>query len=641
MTVLGSHVLLGLAVAALAGTGIRLAARCDAQGLAGVCAAAVFGCAIAGVEALLLGLVGIGASALALAAAAGVTWLVARSVLPAPAPAPREQLAEWWAATGPRGKAGAGALAALFLGWVAWQLRYPALGVDGLVYHLALSGLWVHEGSPGDDVQVIAGIPFGNYPLTNELLTGWVMAISRSWVIASVWSPLLALLLGLSAWVGLRALDLPRRVAGLAVAALLTLPLVVGQLGGPLTDLAALAWLVTAGALCAASLRDGGRPLLLVPALVAAGLAFGTKTTPALLLALALGAAAWHHRRALGQMARPLTVGAGVAVAGGGVWAIRNLVDHGSPLWPFVSSSFGDPVPPRLEEVSASFLDHPGTMLDGRIDDYGLLLAGALVVIAGALLLPLLRRSSASLAAGGATLVALLAWMAAPYTGITESTDLAIGATRYLLPAIAAATFAVALSARGAGRALRAAAAVALAAAAVLSALRVLSLGFPLRPGTGTIIGLLVLGAGAGWGLARVRARPAIPAWAAPALAVAGGALAAVAAPGYVDRHADTGLVDAALVLALGEQPGFEDGSADVAMGPGTIALAGGDRLRHRVPLATADGGCEALRATLDRGWLVLQKQPPSEEYREMAVCMRGSEPVWEDDYYELYSPAT
>jgi hypothetical protein len=638
--VLGSHVLLGLAVAALAGTGIRLAARCGARGPAGVCAAAAFACAIAAIEALLLGLAGIGGSAIALAAAAGATWLAARRLLPAPAPAPREQLAAWWGATGPHTKAGGGALAALFVGWVAWQLRYPSLSVDGLVYHLALPGLWVHEGSPGADVQVIAGIPFGNYPLTNELLTGWALAISRSWVIASLWSPLLALLLGLSAWAGLSALQVPRRVAGLAVAALLTLPLVVSQLGGPLTDLAALAWLVTAAALCAESLRDGGRPLLLVPALLAAGLAFGTKTTPALLLALALGAAAWRHRRALGGLAAPLAM-AGVATLGaGGVWAIRNLIEHGSPLWPFVATSFGDPVPPRLNEVSASFLDHPGTMLDGRLDDYGLLLAGALVLFAAAALLPLLRRSRASLAAAGAAFVALLAWMAAPYTGISESTDLAIGATRYLLPAIAAATLAVALSARGAGRALRALAAAALATAAVLSALRVLSLGFPLRPGTGTIVGLLVLGAGAGWGLARARIRPAIPAWAAPALAVAGGALAAVAAPGYVERHADVGLVDAALVLALDRQPGFQDGSADVAMGPGTIALAGGDRLRHRVPLATADGGCAALRGRLQQGWLVLQKQPPTPEYDRMAACMAGVRPAWEDDYYELYSPA-
>ncbi|MEX2194351.1 MAG: hypothetical protein WD844_03620 [Thermoleophilaceae bacterium] len=636
MTVLGSHVLLGLAVAALAGAGIRLAARCDARGPAAVSAAAAFGCAIAGIEALLLGLVDLGASPIALTLGAAAAWLAARLTLPPGALG--AELAAWWAAAGLRRRAVTGSLVVLFAGWVGWQLRYPSLGVDGLVYHLALSGLWVHGGSPGDDVQVIAGVPFGNYPLTNELLTGWALAISRSWVVASVWTPLMAVLLGVSAWVGLRSLDVPQRVAGVAVVALLTLPLVVGQLGSPLTDLAALAWLVTAAALCAASLRDGGRPLLLAPALVAAGLAFGTKTTPAVLLALALGAAAWRHRRKLRDVVAPIAIAAAGAVAVGGVWSIRNLVDHGSPLWPFVATPFGDPVPPRLAEVEASFLDHPAQMLDGRVDDYLLLLAGAAVLIAGAALLPLLRRSRAALASGAAAMLALLAWMAAPYTGIDASTDLAIGATRYLLPAIAAATLAVAVCARGAGRGVRRAAIVTLALATVLSGLRVLSLGFPFRPSVASIAGLLVVGAGTGWALGRVRL-PA-PSWAAPVAAVAGVAALAAAAPGYVERHGDVGLGDAPFLDTLAVQPGYEGGDRDVAMGPGTNALAGGDRLRHRVPLATADDGCAALRARLDRGWLVLQKQPPTPEYERMAACVSDLAPVWEDDYYELYPPA-
>jgi hypothetical protein len=643
VAVLGSHVLLGVAVAALAGAGVRLAARCQAGGLAAALAAAAFACALAAAEALLLGLAGVGSSPAALAAAAALTWLAARALLPAPAPPLRSALAGWWARLGPGGRAWAGALAALWLGWVAWQLRYPSLSVDGLVYHLALPGLWVHEGSPGADVEVIAQVPFGHYPLTNEVLTGWALSISRSWVVGSVWSPLLAALLGAAAWTGLRALGLGGRIAGLAVAALLSLPLVVSQLGGPLTDLAALTWLVVCGALCAASATGGGRPLLLAPALVAAGLAFGTKTTPAVLLLLALGAAAWRHRGALRAHAREYALALALAAGAGGVWATRNLLEHGSPLWPFVSGPFGDPVPPRLDEVSASFLDHPGEMLAGRVDDYLLLLAGAAVLIVAALVLPLLRRSRAALAAGGAAGLALVSWMAAPYTGIDESTELAIGATRYLLPAIATAALAAALSARGAGRALRGLVAAALALAVALSVLRVLSLGFPFRPGGGTLVSLLVLGAGAGLLAGRLtgrRSRPLPPAWAAPALCVGAAALLAAAAPGYVERHADVGLVDQGLLRALAAQPGWGEGDAEVAMGPGTIALAAGDRLEHRVPLASADAGCHALRAHRERGWLVLQKEPPTDEYERMDACMAGTEPVWEDDAYALYPPA-
>ena len=637
MTVLGSHVLLGLAVAGVVGAGGRLAARCADRGLLRTLATAVFACAIAALHALALGLAGLGGSAIALALAAAATWAAAAMLLPAPDPAPREELAAWWAGASPRTRMAFGALAVAAVGWAAWQLRYPAVGIDGLVYHLALPAEWVHDGSPGAVIQVISEVPFGNYPLTNELLLGWTLAISRSWVVASLSTPAAALLLGLATWVGLRAIGIARAPAGLAVAALLALPIVVAQLGGPVNDVTVVAWLAACGALCAASLD--GRPALLAPALVAAGLAFGTKTTPALLLAILLAATGWHHRAALPALARPLALAGAAALAVGGVWAIRNLIEHGSPLWPFVATSFGDPLPPRLDEVNDRFLDHPGRMLEGRVDDYLLLLSGGGVLLVGAIVLPLVRRSRAALAAGGVTLLAILAWMTAPYTGITESTELAIGAARYLLPAIVAATLAVCLAGRGGARALRLAAAGTLALAAGLSVLRVSSFGFPVRPSAGTLIGLLALGAVGGRLLGRLTL-PTSP-WIAPAAAVVVGAALALAAPGYVDRHADVRLVDEGLMRALAAQPGFEDGDGDVAMGPATVALAGGDRLRHRVPLIGEGESCEAVRARRRQGWVVLQLEPPTDSYRRLAACLGGARPAWRDGFYELYAPLT
>ncbi len=634
MTVL-HHAALALAAAALGGVGLRVAGSVGARGLELVVAAAPVAAAAAVVWALALGLVGLGESALALAATTALTWTSARALLPDPAP--RKRLAAWWTEATPGARAGVAAATGAGLALCAWQLRHPYVSLDGLTYHLALPASWLHGGSPGAVVALLDGLPVGNYPLTHEVLVGWAIGLSRSWVVASIITPALAALLAVAVWAALRSLAVPRLVAGLAAAALLLLPLNAYQIGGPLTDLAATTWLAVAAALVALSLR-GPRPLLLAPAVVAAGLAVGTKTTPTLLLALVLVFGAWRHRAVLRPLGAPLGAAAAVALLLCAVWPLRNLLEHGSPLWPFVATPFGDPIPPKLAAVDPAFLDHPGDMLDGRLGAYAERLGGGLVLIVAAIVLPLVRRSRAALAVGAGAALAFLAWTIAPYTGITESTELAVGATRYLLPGLLAATAAIALSACGAGPLLRVSVTAVLALAVACSLVRLVALGFPFVPVTALLPAAAGLGAG-GALLLGGRRLPA-SAWAAPVLAAVAGLALAAAAPGYVERHARSFAFPgyAELLSALAAQPGYQEDERPVAMGPGTLALAGGDSLRHPVPLVASTEPCAAVRKRSERGWLVIARTAIPES-RRLVACLAGHPPLGRFGGYDLYGP--
>jgi hypothetical protein len=515
-------------------------------------------------------------------------------------------------------------------GWIGWQLRHPFVGPDGLTYHLPLAAGWAQGGHPGRLFAIFQGIPVANYPVTNEVAIGWVIGLSHSWVVASVWTPLLAAVLVGGAVLGLRELRVPPVVIGAAVGAFLLLPVALTQLGTPLTDFACAAWLVAAGGLCAAARR---RPALLPIALLAAALSFGTKTTGAILLLGALAFAGWGAVRRLSCW---WGLAVAVALVVGGVWSVRNLVLHGSPLWPFVSGPGGDPIPPALAAVNDSFLDHPRAMLSGRVDDYAKLMAGGVLLIAGGVLAPLAARTRPVLLAAAAAVVALLAWAAAPYTGIDTSTDLAIGATRYLLPAYAACLLAIALAARDARVEVRYGLIGLLAVAAVISAVRTWKLGYPFVPGLGTAVALAALGFFVG---ALVPAIPAV-AWRAGAVAVPVAAVVvlAVASNGYVQRHARVGLADDGLLRAAAALPGYEDRDFAIAMGPATDALIRGDHLRHKVVFLGGSTARSVVQGRLRTGWVVLQSGPVSDAYRHLASCLGGRKPAWQDSHYQLYA---
>ncbi len=610
------QVLLALTTLALAATAIRLASRLVPSGLERLVAAIVLGATAAGLEALLLGIARLGTSPVALALTTLALWLASLR-LPRPETPLAEELAAWWRATPLAARVALGAAAGAWLAWTAWLLRYPALGIDSVAYHLPEVVGWIHDGSPGAVEPIVPGLPVGNYPLTNEVLIAWGSGISRSYVVAGIWAPLMTLVLAVAGWAGLRRFAVPTPAAGLAVAAICASPVLTHyQMNGASTDLPALAWLVSAWAMLAASREH---PLLLAPVVLAAGLAGGTKTTVLPLALAAVAAGLWIHRARLRRLARPLGLAAAAALAVGGYWYLRNLVDHGSPFWPFVDTPWSDAPPGgKLNTgLDASFLDRPRLTLDRVGDDWLDLFAGGLLMVAGALAAPLLARSRAVLVAAGVTAASLLLWMSAPFTGFSvRGFEVAtISTIRYLLPAAAAAAFTLGLASAARGPARLYGIGV-LAAAAVLGVLQTRDLGFPSVPGAATPLAGAAIGAVLVLAADRLALRapalsPGVRAAATVVLAAAAGALLATAASGFVRRHSTTAkLFGTDVVRWFVDQPAFSGDGRVVAGAPVTWGPLAGDRLQHRFAWVPTAEPCPRVRARLRQGWVLVLRSP-------------------------------
>jgi hypothetical protein len=617
------HALLGVSVVALAAAGFRLASRFAERGPARAIAAAAFAVAAAVGEAILLGLVALGGSSAALTIAALATWAAARAWLPRPPVALGGELLEWWRARSRAEQAALGALAGAAGAWAAWQLRHPALGFDTEHYHLPEMVIFVQGGHPGAITDVLPGLPVGNYPLTTEVTIAWAMGIARSFVPLVLLPWLTLALTAASGWAGLRALAVPRAIAGLAAAALCTSPWLLGwQSNGSVTDPPALAWLVACAALCVFA---RGRPALLVPAVVAGGLAIGCKTTVLPFTLLVLGLALWHERARLRPHARALGAALAVAALAGGGWYLRNLVDHGSPFWPLVATPWGDPLPRSVTRVATSFLDRPRATVDLLGHAYLTRFGGGLALLVVGALAPLLTRRRVVVLSSLAMGAGLLLWTRSPVTGVPSHDPLpetTFSTTRYLLPVLAAACLAPALAARaGPRRAL--AVALSLGAVMVVNLVQTFRLHFPVAPAPTTpLLGAVagaVLAAAAGLLLAARRrrdgsaasARPHLRAGALVAAGLAAGALLAVPASGFVERHGRTNsALVASVVRWMAAQPSFRDGSSPVATTPAFIGVLAGDRLRHRLEALPPRSGCAEAARRAPHEWLVIYGGP-------------------------------
>ncbi len=643
------HAALGLAAAALAAAALRLAAHAGPSGLARVVAAAPLGAAAAVLEALGLGLVGWGTSPVALLVAALVTWLAARRWLPTPVRGCGSDLAAWWRGLSPAGQAAAAAAAGVFAVWVVWMLRHPEVGIDGSAYHLPEALAWLHDGRPGSLHASIPFLPVENYPLTNEVATAWLLGLSRGYAVITVYEVAIALLLGAATWVGVRALRVPPAVSLLCVLVVFSLPPVVQQLNGPYTDLPALAWLVCAGALCALCPRW---PATLGIALVALGLAVGTKTTTAPAAVVLLAATLVLGRPRLAG--RALLAGAVAACLVGGVWYARNLLLHGWPLWPFTSGPTGDRVPAFIKLFDARFLDRPRVTIQQSPKLYREAVGALIVVFPSAVVLAAVRRRRDVVLAVAATVLLAFVWSVSPFTGRPDNPlfgEAVISTTRYLLPALAAGVLALALAARPPGRLAGAVLALLMAGLAVNVA-ELADIGFPYLPGVGTLLAGAVAGL-LGWGVWRILGAwsPRPPAVALPLLAIALGVALVPAANGFPSRHGQLDLRYQRDVIGyFDSRPGFADGTRPIYAYPLEIGVLGGDRLAHPLRLLeTSD--CARLRAIASRAWIVTEPVPPvgisivdaaNRRVDAVARCLTPRfGPLRDLRGYRVYGPAT
>ena len=486
-----AHAALGLAVLALFDAGVRLVSPAAPAGLERFVAAATVAVTAAALSALTLGLVGLGANPVALCAAALLVWGGMRLWSPQPETTLLAEAAGAWTAAPRPWRLVFGGAGGAWVAWTAWLLRYPAMDIDSVGYHLPQAAGWVANGSPGSVLPVYEKVlPVGNYPLTSEVVVSWGMGIGDSFAWATVWAPILLGLLAVACWGALRRLRAPRWTAALGVVAVALTPIATHyQQNGANTDLPALTWLVVTGYLGLCAPR---RPGLLAPALLAAALAVGTKTSALPLAGLAILAAGFAVRHHLRRLALPLALAAAAGLAVGGYWYLRNFVDHGSPLWPFVATPWGDPEPPNFNPrggTGASLLDRPRETLDRVGADWWGLFAGGFIATAGCLVAAVVARTRAALALGAVTLLSFLSFATAPTTGAPSGYfELAGSTVRYLGPTIAVAVATLAAAVASGRRAAQVVAGVLLAVAAVLGVGQTFDLGFPKVPSPSTVL---------------------------------------------------------------------------------------------------------------------------------------------------------
>ena len=635
--------MLAACVLLLGSAALRVAVRLGADGLDRIIAAAPLAAGTAVAEALGLGLFSLGTDPLALGVVNLVVWLVARTVLPDPEVALTVWFADRWERLGHRRALVVGGAGGLGLAWTAWLLLHPTIGFDGIQYHLSEVAAWVLSGRPGAIVPISYELPFGNYPLTNEVLLAWLAGISRGLAAPLAWAPLMLGLLAICGWSGLRRLAVPAPVAGLTVLALVTVPVVMEQLPKPGTDLPAAAWLVCAAALTLAA-RE--RSVLLAPAVIAIGLSLGSKTSVAL-FAIGLFVACCFVARAGGRSAwRALLIGFAGAVLVGGVWYFRNWIDHGFPLWPFVSGPWGDPAPEFISLFQKSLLSDPLGTLAGREGAYAAAVAGGLVLVFGALLFAVAARRQVVAIAGGVVLLGLVVWAAAPVTGRVEGglfPQATISTVRYLIPVLCAAALTLGLAARD--QRLRPAVIAVLGLAIAANAFVLWPPGTALVPSVPVLLAGIALGA-----LVALALTPTLPVLRVGGRSLGALALAAVvlslaivgtaASWGLGARHLATGSgFDIPVLRWLSEQPGYAEGSQPVAMARTLMATLAGDDLRHPVVLIPPDEPCAV---TLDRaraGWVVINDAEFGPALRPFAAdeCLQELKPVYDDGSFRVY----
>ena len=336
-------------------------------------------------------------------------------------------------------------------------------------------------------------------------------------------------------------------------------------------------------------------------------------------------------------MVRPLSMAAGLAVVVGGVWYLRNIAQHGWPLWPFSSAPWGDPRPPIIANADVKFIDRPGDTLS-RLGDYYLHhFGGPLLVFCGAVAAALVARSRAVALAAAAALVSMFIWMNAPFTGVfgaTRAFDIGTGdATRYLLPGAAcgagggareparrlAAGGVRAAPRRGGGDRGAPDVRARLPERAVAGDARG---GDGARRGRGVRDRARAAAAGAVMGAARGRV----------AALLAAAAFGAVAANGFVERHGETGTRESPLAALVRGAAGLARRRRPVASTWSLVGTTAGDRLQHPLVLV---GALEACARGRSAGWLVVDRN----EARLRGARGCGVPPGYSDHDFQAYGP--
>jgi hypothetical protein len=591
---------------------------------------------------LAMGLMGLSGSVVPLALGPVAAWAAARW-LPAGPSSLLAHLMDRWACASRTQRMLALTVVGVAAGCVVDAARQPALDVDAVSYHLADVVGWLHSGHAGSAQTFSYDFPFGYYPVTNEVLLTWVLGISRSFAPLALWATAIVALGLLAVWRILQLLRVPHLVAAAAIAAVAMLPVVVAGLTvyAPNTDVPAFAWLACAAALSA---RAPARPALLAPALIAAGLAVGTKTNVGPLAAAAVLIGVVGARSGLGSSRWWLLAGAAGAVVVGAPWFVRDALRHGWPFWPFSSGPTGDPLPHALGLYNDPFLARPVATVSDLSSTFLKGLAGGIALIAATFAIPVVARSRAALLAAAAAVASLLVWAASPFTGVSSHPELAALAAagiRYLLGALAICAVAIAVAARDGpllGRRVMLAVLVASIAGSVAGNLALGSWDVLRHPYI-YVGGAVGAAAGAAAAATPVRLPSTLLRFGLPALAVV---FLALSEPGWLWRSSRGATYEAPVLAFMLREPGFDSGSEPVSFAPTVLATLAGPRLRHPISLIGASEGCARVRGRLRRGWIVVKPNAVLAGVTapfDAGRCLRGEHPVYADGTTVVYPP--
>lgn len=308
------------------------------------------------------------------------------------------------------------AFAVLVLGLASTGSWLPTMQADDVVYHLRLPWQLVEAHRyPLDASQHIWALA----PWASDVLQAIPHVISGQeargplnllWIIVTA----------VGIWRIATALQGTPRAAWLAVALYGSLPLTAALAGSMQTEtpstalLVWLAWLILDGSTVDGSFVDRNTPRRFVLGALLAGGLLGLKLASALLAFLLLPWALWRHRRmpSLAAMAASLAI---VVLAGGSSYVYAGYVTH-NPFLPLFNAWFRSPYfdPVNFDDARwhAGFDALLPWNLTFHTERYLEAFAGAggfvLIALAGAWLLALARRNTATMAVAVTILIAAL-----------------------------------------------------------------------------------------------------------------------------------------------------------------------------------------------------------------------------------------
>jgi hypothetical protein len=649
-------VLFAISIAALGSVGERLGRRATVAGDLRLAAAGALTAAIAVAETLLLGLVGLGGNAVVIAAAAAITGVGVRFTVPARGPSSTDLARDAWRRLSAPARGLLGAWVAIVVTETAYLVWRPAIGTDGLIYHLADPAIWVTDGRPGSMHPTVSGLPIQAYPKTGEVLFSWAIGTARTPVVTTLVMVAAAVLAAACTWSVLRRIGVDQWIAVMLSASLIGCPVMITQLSGPNTDLLTLTWVLCTAALCRGAISESS---LLPVALVAGGVAVGTKTTAIPIVVVLLAVTGWLSRREVARHRLTLALAGATALGIGAVWYIQDLVVYHAPLYPFSRFPAGPKLPPVITVLGARFLRDPAAAVrvataTGYARGLGAGLVLAVGVVLTAVLLPTVRerrlRGLIAIAVAAAAAEALL-WSAAPFTGWSGqpgSRTLVLAGIRYLLPGLALFAVAVGLASRVGGvLGLSARGFTAAALAADLWADTSFQVG--VRPHLPTILAAALVGALAATAIG-LRDRWPAGFWRAVAAAVALVAIGAmsVATHGYLGRHLTVARAvhvdEPAILTYLAQQPAWSHGHLPIASGPVADALFAGPTFDHPLSVITEQTSCRVVRADARQGWVVLPSRAAAPEVPGAASydrsrCLAGTPPTFSSGGVSVFRP--